>query len=80
MILFCVWVIKKAETGGIRGTAGFSVLKRIITKMPEESTVDIVPYYGEPGGEIRLEYPFDTFELYKHTEKYSVFFGIPGSA
>ncbi len=62
-----------------KGALGLSVLKHIITKMPRGSVIDIVPYYGDPGGERRLEYPFDTSDLYEYTEKYGVFLGLPGA-
>lgn len=63
-----------------KGSEGLSTLKYIITRMPAKSIVKIVPYYGDPGGEMRLEYPFDLSDLYKYFEKYGVSLGSPGTA
>ncbi len=73
-----IYILDGYELG--QGAAGYSTLKLIIIKMPEGSSVYIEPYYGDPGGDVRMEYPFDTFELYKYTEKYDVFLGIPCAA
>lgn len=72
-----VYILDDCRLG--RGQEGLSVLNAVIGKMQKGATVDILPYYGDPGGGKKRKYPFDMRELVKFAEQHGVSVGIPSA-
>jgi beta-lactamase regulating signal transducer with metallopeptidase domain len=72
-----VYVLDGERLG--KGGAGLAALKARLAKMPRGDEVRIIPYYGDPGGSVRYEYPFDTGDLGRFAKEHGVELRVPGA-
>ena len=54
-------------------------MRQEIARWPRGAALQVVPYYGDPGGNVRRKYPFDVAELNKFAESKGVALQIPNA-
>ena len=61
------------------GDAGLKALQEAIRDMKRGTVLEVVPYYGDPGGDQARKYPFDLREMRAYAEGCGVMLGVPGA-